>query len=490
MSTIIKKIFSLPTVVLLSALVLSSIAAWYSIVGLTAIFAAAVIPIIIMGASLELAKVVTTIWLHRYWEKCKTSMKVYLCSAVAILAIVTSMGIFGFLSKAHLDQSIPSGDVESQLRLIDEKITIQKDLIVSERENIQSARNALAQLDNQVNARLDRGTTEASAERSVQIRNQQRRERQALTKEISDSQSRIEQINNTIQQINLEKAPIAASYRKIEAEVGPIKYIAALLYGDDPDKNTLERAVRWVIILLIFVFDPLALVLVLAAISSYRWEFDKSDTSTENITNQNIDNNPKQPIEEKVVTDVVVNEEILPVKKKKVTKKPTDVKYKKVEYKPKRTKDKPKKIKSEDKKTTQDIVTEGVTPVHDKGNGYVEFEGKLFQSNALKEIRPDLFSAKNDVLSGNNIGSNFGTSFPKIASKGFIFVRVDVSPNKVYKFDGQKWIEINKEATQSYLYDADYMNFLANKVYSKEYDIELLTEHERSELEIFLKNKK
>jgi hypothetical protein len=277
MPHIIRKIFSLSTLALITALTLSSIAAWYSVVGLTAIFAAAVIPIIIMGGSLEIAKVVTTVWLHRYWERCGMIMKTYLTGAVVVLALVTSMGIFGFLSKAHMDQGVPTGDVAAQISLIDEKINIQKELIKSERDNIESARRALAQLDAQVSARLDRGTTEAGAERSVQIRAAQRRDRQAYAKEIDDAQGRIEKSNANIQALSIEKAPLASQFRKIEAEVGPIKYIAALIYGDNPDTATLERAVRWVIILLIFVFDPLALMLVIAAISSYKWEFEKKE---------------------------------------------------------------------------------------------------------------------------------------------------------------------------------------------------------------------
>jgi hypothetical protein len=274
MPLIIKKIFSLSTLALVTALMLSAIAAWYSVVGLTAIFAAAVIPIIIMGASLEIAKVVTTVWLHRYWDKCRWMMKTYLTGAVVTLALVTSMGIFGFLSKAHMDQGIPTGDVAAQIQLFDDKIAIQKELIASERQNIEAARKTLSQMDAQLTARLDRGDSEASVERAVQIRAQQRRERNTLNGEIASAQKRIETSNQEIQKLNLEKAPIASKYRQIEAEVGPIKYIAALIYGDNPDTATLERAVRWVIILLIFVFDPLALMLVIAAISSYKWEFE------------------------------------------------------------------------------------------------------------------------------------------------------------------------------------------------------------------------
>jgi len=273
MPLIISKFFSLSTLALVTALALSAIAAWYSVVGLIAIFAAAVIPIIIMGGALEIAKVVTTVWLHRYWDRVKLAMKSYLVFAVVVLAIVTSMGIFGFLSKAHMDQGIPTGDVAAQIQLIDEKITIQRELISSERQNIEAARRTLSQMDAQLTARLDRGDSEAGVERAVQIRQQQRRERTALNAEISQAQKRIENNNNEIQKLSLEKAPIAAKYRTIEAEVGPIKYIAALIYGDNPDQLLLDRAVRWVIILLIFVFDPLALCLVIAAISSYKWEF-------------------------------------------------------------------------------------------------------------------------------------------------------------------------------------------------------------------------
>lgn len=284
MNTILKKVFSLSTLALITALTLSAIAAWYSVLGLTAIFAAAVIPIIIMGGSLEIAKVVTTVWLHRYWDKANLFMKTYLSIAVTVLMLITSMGIFGFLSKAHLDQTVPTGDVAAQVQLIEEKINTQREYIKSERENIESSRMALAQMDAQVNARLERGTTENSAERAVQIRRQQARERNALNNDISNAQKRIEQYNKNIETLNIEKAPLAASYRKIEAEVGPIKYIAALIYGDNPNVATLEKAVRWVIILLIFVFDPLALMLVIAAISSYRWENKKIEEVAPTIT--------------------------------------------------------------------------------------------------------------------------------------------------------------------------------------------------------------
>jgi hypothetical protein len=129
-------------------------------------------------------------------------------------------------------------------------------------------------------------------------------------------------------------------------------------------------------------------------------------------------------------------------------------------------------------------TSENVTPVHNTGNGYVEFEGKQFQQAALKELRPDLFRIKAD--DGTQSSTNFGTQFPKIATKGDIFVRVDVLPNRVFKFDGRKWIEQNKDLTQSYL-DSQYVEFLIDKLDKGEYDVDQLTEHEKLELEDYLK---
>jgi hypothetical protein len=280
---ILRRIFSLSTVALITALTLSGIAAWYSILGLTAIFAAAVLPIIIMGASLEFSKVVVTVWLHRYWDKASLALKLYLLPAVLVLALITSMGIFGFLSKAHLDQTVPTGDVAAQVYLIDEKIKI-------ERDNIENARTLIKQMDDVVNGitakgesreitRRD-GTTyvQSPAELALSTRRSQASDRARLTTEI-------EQANARIIKLQEEKAPIATQLRKVEAEVGPIKYIAALIYGDEiqNDVNALEKAVRWVIILLVLVFDPLALVLIMAALSSYRWEFGDKKIKPEPI---------------------------------------------------------------------------------------------------------------------------------------------------------------------------------------------------------------
>ena len=252
-------------VTLLTSLLVAAIAAYFSIAGLMAIFSGAALAVAVMAGSLEVAKLVTASWLYRNWKQTGYFLKTYLTVAVFVLMIITSLGIFGYLSKAHLDKAVPTGDVAAQVQLIDERILIQEENIKSQRENITAARATLGQMDAQVSARLDRGTSEASAERSIQIRRGQASERRSLQREITKSQQEIEKYNSEIAKLREEKAPITSELRKVEAEVGPIKYVAALIYGDNPDANLLERAVRWMIILLVAVFDPLAVALLIAA---------------------------------------------------------------------------------------------------------------------------------------------------------------------------------------------------------------------------------
>jgi hypothetical protein len=242
---------------LFSGLTISAVAIWYSVAGLVAIFAAAVVPIVIMGVVLEVSKLIATIWLKWNWKRAPVLIRTYLLIAITVLMLLTSMGIFGFLSKAHLDQAVPTGDVSAKVTLIDEKIKTEKD-------NIETARKALAQMDAQVDQVLGRTDDARGAERAVQIRRNQARERTALQSDIAKAQTAIAKLNE-------EKAPIAAELRQVEAKVGPIKYIASLIYGDDPEDNLLERAVRWVIIIIVLVFDPLAVVLLLASQYSFQW---------------------------------------------------------------------------------------------------------------------------------------------------------------------------------------------------------------------------
>lgn len=261
----------------LTAVILSGIAAYYSVIGLIAIFSAAAIPVAIMGGSLEAAKLVVASWLYRYWRAIPLLMKVYFTFSLVILMLITSMGIFGFLSKAHSDQSLVGGDVVARLSMYDDKIKTAKD-------NIEANRRALKQMDEAVDQVMARSTTEGGADKAVNIRRSQAKERARLQTEIAAEQ-------RVIAKLNEESAPIRTEIRKIEAEVGPLKYIAALIYGDNPDENMLERSVRWLIILLICVFDPLAVLMLIAAnltqIKNREIQGEKTDDKqTETVPNQ------------------------------------------------------------------------------------------------------------------------------------------------------------------------------------------------------------
>ena len=251
---------------LLSGLTVSAVAIWYSVAGLMAIFSAAVIPIIVMGVALEISKLAGTVWLKQNWFRAPYFIRAYLLAAIAILMLITSMGIFGFLSKAHSDQSLVSGDVQSRIAIYDEKIRTAKD-------NIEANRKALRQMDEAVDQVMGRSQDEKGADKAVAIRRGQQKERTRLQSEITAEQKIISQLSE-------ERAPIAAEVRKVEAEVGPIKYIANFIYGDNPDANVLEKAVTWVIIIIVVVFDPLAVILLLASQYSFQW-FRKQEEITE-----------------------------------------------------------------------------------------------------------------------------------------------------------------------------------------------------------------
>jgi hypothetical protein len=251
---------------LLSGLSISTVAIYYSVAGLVSIFSAAVIPIIVMGVVLEVSKLIATMWLKINWTRAPYFIKAYMSLAIVVLMIITSMGIFGFLSKAHSDQSLVSGDVQSKIAIYDEKIKTAK-------ENIEADRKQLKQMDEAVDQVMGRSSDEKGADKANAIRKSQQRDRSALAKDIEANQK-------TIAKLNDEAAPIRAEVRKVEAEVGPIKYIAAFIYGDNPDANVLEKAVTWVIIIIVAVFDPLAVILLLASQYSFQW-FRKQDEEAE-----------------------------------------------------------------------------------------------------------------------------------------------------------------------------------------------------------------
>ena len=471
---------------LLTALSLSMVAAWYSILGLTAIFASAVIPIIIMGSILEVAKVTVTVWLHEYWDRCRLLMKWYLVPAVGMLMLITSMGIFGFLSKAHSDQNLISGDAQSKIAIYDEKIKTQK-------ENIEANRKALRQMDEGVDSVLGRSADEKGADKAVALRRAQQKERGRLQAEILQSQKSIAELNDA-------RAPIAAEVRKIEAEVGPIKYIAAFIYGDNPDANLLERAVRWVIIILVVVFDPLAIMMVLASTESMKWERERRLRPA-----YEPDDGPLTDAQVAQLRETVEPE--LPKGKVVETSKlfedphPPGWMYDELQSNPLNEAEVEEVIAEFDQAGHTEPVV--FTPEYldalaqdddhdDHEDPRIRAAVKQWKSEnpdrTIKEERAKLARGKIDqlpwmqLIADNDLGreptSGFGIGFPANPVKGDTFMRVDSMPNVLYKFNGHHWIIVDKNLTDNYTYDDAYIEHLIAKLTSGEYDPDMLSDAE------------
>jgi hypothetical protein len=486
------------------ALSLSLVAAWYSIIGLTAIFAAAVFPIIVMGGIMEVAKITVTLWLHEYWQHCKRSMKIQLTFSVIVLMFITSMGIFGFLSKAHLDQAVPTGDVAAKVQILDEKIK-------TERDTIESARRAITQMDSAVDQTLGRSTTEQGADKAVQIRRSQARERATLQNEIATAQKKIAAYNE-------ERAPIASELRKVEAEVGPIKYIAALIYGDNPDANLLEKAVRWVIIILVLVFDPLAIMMVLAATESIRWErqgkrgidFEEDSGLMTWFAHARErarfwDKQPKESPEYEKDDGPLTGEQITQIEEIVKDDLPTgNVIIKESLF---------------DAPEVENPNAPGLDVSDERPGDYLPPSDNWYEKEAerawkaqnpndtLKHHRQLFKEGKIDQLPwedpeflrttlglvpdnkpvGRLLG--FGTQFPTTAVKGDMYLRVDRIPSALYKYNGNQWIEVNKTLSDQYAYDDAYIDHLISKIDSGEYDPELLSAAELEQITHRLDNK-
>jgi hypothetical protein len=235
---------------LVVAIAISGVAAWYSIVGLMAIFASAAIPIAIMGGVLEVSKLVTASWLYQNWRTSPKSLKIYLTFAVITLMIITSMGIFGFLSKAHIDQTLIGGDNSLQIESLDQQVSQQQ-------RKIDDATKVISQLDSSVQALIDNERIRGR-DGAIAVRESQSVERDSLTTIISNTSKRVTEIRK-------QRQGLAKEQLKYEAEVGPIRYIAEFVYAEKANTEMLESAVRWVIILIISVFDPLAILLLIAA---------------------------------------------------------------------------------------------------------------------------------------------------------------------------------------------------------------------------------
>ena len=475
------------------ALIISAVAAYYSIVGLTAIFSAAVIPILIMGASLEVGKVTAAVWLKMNWERASILYKFYLVPAVAFLMLLISMGIFGFLSKAHSDQSLVSGDSMAKVAIYDEKIKVA-------RENIDANRKALKQYDDAVDQVMGRSTDEKGADKAVAIRRAQQKDRARLQAEIETEQKKIATYNE-------ERAPLAAENRKIESEVGPIKYIAALVYGDNPDQNVLERAVRLVIIIIVLVFDPLALVLILAAQQSIKWAREDKEnqnkksvlTLDEQIAEADAASGVAEPIAQSEPDEPQTKFDPMSYLKKPF------IHFKNIAPMPAKSENTimddaaamaivtPEQVPEVE---TRPFTTEEIeklnqpTEVHFiPDSDHLVHDGRSYSIDSFKQQFPELSAvADNHPSLGNPSSADFGTSFPLKPIKGDLFLRTDYLPSKLFKWNGVKWVESDKSLTDNYAFNEAYIKYLVDKISTGEYDPDDLSEIEQSQVAEYLKN--
>ena len=633
--------------ILITALCLSAIAAYYSIIGLIAIFAAAVIPIAIMGTALEVSKLVTTVWLHEYWDKAKLKMKLYLVPAVVVLMFITSMGIFGFLSKSHIEQTTASnesvalvernrveiGRLEAIIDRAEQKIedaqttgtgadaNIQAQIdreqkridsaydrvqpLIDEQSEIIAGVTALYQSEldkidsdlaklqkyiddgdiakaqamvgskadgqfgpktaqafqdyqnrkaeerkqwvQQIQDAADSPTVKAAREEQARLRSQAEaqiaqsnelinRLRSQLGQDtgvdidavIDEQNQKIKAANAEIDTLTEETYALEAEYRKLEAEVGPVKYIAEMIYGE-ADRDLLEEAVRWVIIIIVVVFDPLAIMMLLAATESFGWAREQRDEKQarqttipdnepdpehdpdpdrnavadageeppgESTGDQDQTNGARDPDPEAAARatedDYIAQEIVYPVPEE----------FDPRDFEDEETHEIVEETQTEADSTTQDYLAPEEEAIEDKEINSGKLAKKiwkaqnpedtlkhqefLYDKGVINELPWEQLKPLADDLVVGNV--DFGIKFPDDAVKGDTFIRVDFLPTKLYKYNGQKWIEVDKNMSDSFIYNDEYIDHLIAKISTGEYDVELLNDIERDQIENRLQN--
>jgi hypothetical protein len=597
------------------ALSISGVAIFYSVAGLATIFAASVIPIIIMGSVLEVGKLITAVWLHKNWKKAVWWLKTYLTLAVVILMFITSMGIFGYLSKSHIEQASASDDQIAKIEVLDDTIvrldskikrwdneierlssgdinnTRVDNLIQREQDaldtinvaidkekqeyrtqastDINAINNKLTQYRNNtkdeivsINEQLKTcfsctdeqqalkdtksalADNEASATSNIsgikrqlsidlsniaqqytsqlapinqrinELKTQSSSKTQDIDVRISTLESNIQTAQATLSSNREDKTVLESKFRKLEAEVGPVKYIAEFIYNKEADRNMLEEAVRWVIVTIIFVFDPLAVLLLIA--SQYSFEETKRKNNPKPPTPTPTPTQPIKPIKrehdytelvgrtykgkwhpddapdantpkdtsytaligkifegvrhEDDTTDNKIPAKPAPIKKKKKTKTSKTTAKKAV----KKAVDKVHKlkrglmkgtIKSKVSDKDVDIITALIT--HTDPNEYILYENK-------KHRLAPFASSHSELLTDVKSTVDFGVVFPENMPVATLFIRTDFLPTKLFRFNSESWVELDKALLKESAYSALYVEHLIKKINEHDHDNVLL----------------
>lgn len=254
-----------------TSIALAVVAGYFSIVGLSTIFAGAVVSVIVMASILEVAKLVTAAYLHLEWHRINALTRIYLTTAVLVLMLITSMGIFGYLSKAHIEQTIKVGGTNAlQLEQIERKLSRQQEII-------RDSESVIAQLDSAVETLMEYDRIRGD-EGALAVRASQKQERESLNQQIDEAYAEIERLES-------EATPLRKDQLNLEAEIGPLKYIAEAVYGRENARDHFDAAVRWIILILVCVFDPLAVVLLI--VSTGEFKRDKLDKASRSLVDTN-----------------------------------------------------------------------------------------------------------------------------------------------------------------------------------------------------------
>lgn len=611
-------------IALFSALFISSVAIYFSVAGIAAVFSAYAISAIVMGTAIELGKLAGVVWLHHNWDNKDTVwwLKYGLMTLCLGVMFITSAGIFGYLSKSHIEQTAQSQESVAQIQRIDTEIArhnaiienserkikkyeeggsgadaainaqidkeqqridsayervkpviqTQRDIIAKEEEKIAARIKPYQDEIDQINADLkavedalknkqiktaqriigtnddgDYGSKTITALQEYRAKKEKRRKEllwkidqikkepnatitaaqqeiarinASVKEEIAQSQktinslrarlgkqdqgdvetliaterNRIKESNTELDTLTQEKYKLQATSRKLEAEVGPIKYIAELIYGVEADQNLLEKAVKWFIILIIFVFDPFAVLLLIAAQHSFsnyaRQTGQKVNTfglaaptpEVDTVIKEQVDEYVEEQLDEpKGESPVWFDENFVPsaVEEIKNTLKEREdfdiVTEKEIED-----------IKSEpwrDLKELDDLAQE----IKDRqgilmtkvGENYINFNGKVFRTRALIESFPEYnFDFRREVP--------FGEEFPERGKLGDMFIRTDKHPTQLYLYANERWNRIDKNVLEPYAYGRDYIEELVKKLGSGQYNPELLNQTEARHIEYML----
>jgi len=596
-------------ITLFIALAISGVAIFYSVAGLATIFAASVIPIVIMGSVLEVGKLITAVWLHRNWQKAVWWLKTYLTIAVIILMFITSMGIFGYLSKSHIEQASASDEQTAKIQVLDENIvrldtkikrwddeiarlssgdigntrvdnlikreedalnkllnTIDKEKsqyrtqatidinaindkltqyrvatgneITSINEQLKTCFSCADERQALIDAKTNLSAKEDKADNSIVVIKQQLSS--DLRNVVNGYSSQLNPINNRISELKTQstaktqdidvrvstletnidtaqltlsthredKSVLESQFRKLEAEVGPVKYIAEFIYDKEADRGMLEEAVRWVIVTIIFVFDPLAVLLLIASQYSFAEHkrnnkpkpptptkpFKRND-SYEDIVGKSFegkynkadapDYNDNKELKKAVQEKLSLIKDIFKgaqygedVADTKIPAKPKAVKKKKKTNTSKTTTKKEVKqgqklkrglmkgtIKSKVSNKDVDIITAMI--IHTDPNEYVLYKNK-------KHRRAPFASSHSEFLTDVKSTVDFGVVFPENMPVATLFIRTDFLPTKLFRFNSESWVELDKALLKESAYSALYVEHLIEKINEHDYDNVLL----------------